>query len=264
MTREGDLAGERYWERFWTRQGGRRFSGVGVFHRRFMRELRDYARPGTHACEIGCGASVWVPALAAAGVQMSGIDYSSQGLKMVAEHLQHAGTSAELIEADLFDRGALGERAYDVVFSLGLLEHFDDPVAVTRRFLELTKPGGHVLTVIPNFTGAWGRLQRWVDPAVYAVHRIYTPQQMDELHFAAGLESVKGARYFGSFGPLVVNYSGRLERLPRSLATGLLGATWLGQQLVGMSLTPLGAAAEGSHISSHILGVYQRPLEVSR
>lgn len=254
-----DLAGERYWERFWRRQGGRRFGGVGVFHRRFMSELRHYARPGTHACEIGCGASVWVPALARSGVTMGGIDYSAQGLRMLETHLRRAGVTADLVEADLFDRARLAGKQFDVVFSLGLLEHFDDPLAVTRRFLELTKPGGHILTVVPNFTGAWGALQRWSDPAVFAVHRVYAPEQLDALHTGVGLECVTPGRYFGSFGPLVVNYTSRFERLPSGLATALLGGAWVVQQAVGTALTPLGAAGEGRHVSSHVLGVYRRP-----
>ena len=94
--------------------------------------LSRYAPPGSAACEIGCGASTWLPVLAARGVKVSGIDYSERGLELSRANLARKGVTAELIHGDVRDPKALPAAQYDVIFSLGFIEHFDDAPIVMR------------------------------------------------------------------------------------------------------------------------------------
>lgn len=77
--------------------------------------------------------------------------------------------------------------SFDVVFSIGLVEHFDDTARCVRALRLFLRPGGTLLTVIPNMHGATGALQRIVAPSVFQVHVQLTPQDLDRAHRAAGL-----------------------------------------------------------------------------
>jgi SAM-dependent methyltransferase len=62
--------------------------------------------------------------------------------------------------------------SFDFVYSIGLIEHFDDPRPIVRRHVEMVKPGGTVMIAIPNYGGLYGRLQRWLDPANLGIHNL--------------------------------------------------------------------------------------------
>jgi SAM-dependent methyltransferase len=258
-----DLAGRSYWDAFWGHQSGRRFGQLSYFHRRMSKLLLKHAAPSATVCEIGCGASVWMPLLARHGATVWGIDYSDRGLALAEGLLRRAGATARLVRGDVLRADTLPPGFFDMVFSLGFVEHFDDPSLILERFSKILKPGGALITLVPNFTGVWGRVQRRVDPEVYAVHRVYSPDALDAIHRAAGFATVEAANYFGGFGPLVVNYERALARLPRTVATVTLGATWSMQQIVAWSTSVIPALRDSRLWASHLVGVYRRPLPQS-
>ena len=115
---------------------------------------------GSSVCEAGCANSVWVPFLVEHGANVSGIDYSALGIERLQRVLTHRGLHAELILGDLFDSEAMPRGRYDFLFSLGLVEHFTDGIGVVRALADLLKPGGTLLTVVPNLLGVWGAIQK--------------------------------------------------------------------------------------------------------
>jgi SAM-dependent methyltransferase len=252
-----DLAGKEFWGEFWRRQDGRRFAGLSYFHRRTSKLLTRYAQKGCQACEIGCGASMWMPVLAKCGVDVWGIDYSEAGIELARVNLDRAGVKAHLITADVRDNDALRPGAFDVIFSLGFIEHFDDPQTVLSGIARALRPGGAMITLVPNFSSGWGVLQRWVDDDLFRLHTVYTCGALDEVHSRAGLEPLAAARFFGGFGPLVVNYTRPLSRVPPRARTAFIGVMWTFQQLVAWTLSMF-RVSDGRLWSSHIAGVYTR------
>jgi SAM-dependent methyltransferase len=253
-----DLAGEHFWARFWHRQHARRFAGASYFHLRMRRLLEQHVSPGSEVCEVGCGASTWLPVLAGRGARTWGIDYSPDGLAIARANLERLGATATLILADVRDDNALPAGRFDVMFSAGLIEHFDDPESLLRTIARALRPGGVLITLVPNFAGIWGAIQRRVDPELYAVHRVYTCAELDRVHGDAGLDVVTACEHFGGFGPLVVNYSRPLHSWPPPLRAAAIGGLWAVQQLIAWGLTA-GGARDGAAYSSHLLGVYSRP-----
>jgi SAM-dependent methyltransferase len=59
---------------------------------------------------------------------------------------------------------------YDVVFSAGFLEHFEDTEDILRRHCGLLKPGGTLFVSMPNFTGLHGTVQKIVHRSNYDAH----------------------------------------------------------------------------------------------
>ncbi len=68
------------------------------------------------------------------------------------------------------------ERTYDIVFSSGFAEHFQDTADVIRRHVNLMSEKGQLLILIPNFLGLNGKIQARFDPDNLAAHNL---QSMD-------------------------------------------------------------------------------------
>jgi cyclopropane fatty-acyl-phospholipid synthase-like methyltransferase len=250
-----DLAGKEFWEGFWHRQDARRFAGLSHFQHRMARLLLRHVAPGKIVCEIGCGGSTWMPLLAQRGAEVWGIDYSDAGLTLAQRNLDRAGATATLVKADVRDPDALPRQRFDMIFSSGFIEHFDDAAGVLAGIAAALKPEGVIVTLVPNFVGPWGRLQRFVDPELFAKHTLYTPDALDAIHRDAGLAVCERAAFFGGFGPLVVNYTRPLGAAPPLARTAFVGAMWGGQQLVAWTLSAVGAG-DARLYSSHVAGVY--------
>jgi SAM-dependent methyltransferase len=181
--------------------------------------------------EVGCGGSRMLPWLAARlGAQAAGIDYSPAGCASAEAKLRIAGVPGNIILADILERPAV--EPADLVYSLGVVEHFTDPWPVLEAMRRLLRPCGVLVTAIPNLTGLHGALTRWWQPAVFAEHRVWEPAALAAVHRRAGL-SVRSAGYAGSRSLDIVAWeqrprwpwaARRLSPLTRRLPG--LGARW--------------------------------------
>lgn len=90
--------------------------------------------------------------------------------------------SIECIESDFFAFEPQG-KLYDLVFSIGFIEHFADTADVIRRHAALVRPGGTLFIVLPNFRGLNGWVQRTFDRANYDAHNISSmvPQRLRDI-----------------------------------------------------------------------------------
>ena len=64
------------------------------------------------------------------------------------------------------------ERRYDVVFSSGFIEHFEDTGDVIKRHVDLLSEDGQLLILIPNFLGLNGMIQRKLDRENLEAHNL--------------------------------------------------------------------------------------------
>ena len=253
-----DLAGHAYWEEVWERTGQHSVGQFSYFHHALAQLFHRHAPRGAQVCEVGCADSAWIPYFIERGMRVSGIDYSEKGVARLQRALERRGLSAKLIAADMLDPAARPTAANDLVFSLGLVEHFRDPIAILRPMRDLLRDGGVLVTVVPNLLGLWGFLEGRLAPEVLAVHVRYSPPELDAIHRQAGFEPVETAQHFGTFGPLMLNVPSIERRYPRTYRFGT-GCLWVLQQAVAWPLgTMLGRRSETRLLSSHIVGVYRR------
>ena len=87
------------------------------------------------------------------------------------------------------------DEQFDVVVSFGLIEHFEDTVSIVRAASRFLKPGGMLITNIPNMTGLIGYLQRILNKPVYDVHKLLDQHMLRNSHECAGLEVIE-CEYF--------------------------------------------------------------------
>lgn len=76
----------------------------------------------------------------------------------------------QCIQADFFNFSS--EKTYDIVFSLGFIEHFQDTKDVIQRHVNLLSPDGQLLILIPNFLGLNGKVQKWFDKENLDAHNL--------------------------------------------------------------------------------------------
>lgn len=81
------------------------------------------------------------------------------------------------IEADFFRFRT--EHSYDMVFSQGFIEHFQDTKDVIARHMALMSPAGQLLIILPNLRGLNGLVQYVFDRPNLRIHNL---KSMDRAH----------------------------------------------------------------------------------
>lgn len=121
------------------------------------------------AIEVGChpGRYLWYLAFQY-GYKVTGIEYVPRLCAETREKTLAAGFDAEILCEDLFEFEPT-ER-WDVVFSNGFVEHFEDIQPAMDAHWRLLAPGGTLFVAVPNHTGLAGWIKKWVHPESYAAH----------------------------------------------------------------------------------------------
>lgn len=78
--------------------------------------------------------------------QVTGLDYA--GVELMRQFLDRQNINYSLVDEDMFKWN--GQEGYDVVFSTGVVEHFDPIDAVFDIHKNACKQGGYVVICIPN------------------------------------------------------------------------------------------------------------------
>jgi SAM-dependent methyltransferase len=123
-----------------------------------------------------------------------------------------ADSDLNIIEADLFQYSP--QQQYDLVFSVGLIEHFENTKEIISLHLKYIKPGGELLIILPNFRGINGWFQRKFDIENYNKHYIQCMNTalLKAVFTELGLNNVK-SNWYAHFGIWLEN--------EKSLSTGV-------------------------------------------
>ena len=237
----GDRAGREFWEQWWQhkplpppidpyRTGPKNYP-YRSFHRYFAEVFGNDHGGGRRLIEIGCAQSVFLPYFARyLGFQVTGIDQSELGCERARQVLEREGVPGTVCCADLFAPPAELLGSFDVAFSQGVIEHFDNtskPLAAIARFL---KPGGSMVNFVPNLTGILGQYQKVLDRALYEAHVVMDDARLAEAHRQAGLE-VRSAGYLMPVGLEVLNVESWKNRVAKKLVsrahTALSRLVWM-------------------------------------
>lgn len=109
---------------------------------------------GKRILEIGCAPGGWLVYFhRELGYDVYGVDYSQVGCELTKETLKKNGVTGEIICEDVFDASFLNkyEEFFDVVYSLGVVEHFTDPTDIISIHLKLLRKGGSLVLGMPNY-----------------------------------------------------------------------------------------------------------------
>jgi len=254
----GTLTTEAYWEKHWDDHStSRRCAG---YWERLMAHVFDEFFEGAHkgqtCMEIGCGDSIHLPLIAQRyGLSVAGLDFTENGCRLATERLREQGFDGTMYQRDLFGKNDDLHGKFDFVASFGLVEHFDDPSEPLRAMRAFLKPGGRVLTTMPNVSPGSLHVffQRLVGPKILAVHHLMTVEELRDFHERAGYQIVRyGYRGMGvntvpddDIGkrPACTICCEGLRVIRRSLE--LVGVWPPGYHLTGLMMMCMGRVADG-------------------
>lgn len=229
-----------HWESAWASRPRMSFpSGLDIGTRNVLRLLKKYLYPDIRYIEIGCAPGKilsWVAREIQAPV--CGIDYSPTGLDTAKWLCKGLGIQADLRCEDAMN-SSFTEGEFDLVFSCGLIEHFDDPAPMVAAHVKLLAPGGIALIAIPNYSGIYLKLQTWCDPDNLTIHNLRIMNEKTLLALAP-IASDLSAKSFrsGRFSPWLVSLPTKLGRLGGIMSWGLNFLSYL-QPADVSSLSPL-------------------------
>lgn len=239
MMIQKDKAGTTYWNDNWSKvefpksfdekdQSLDNYVNLRL-HDFFKELLKDKKK--FSVLEIGCANSIWpIYFHQYFNADIYGLDYSEVGCEKSRELLKHYHVPGEIYCADLFSPPAELLQKFDLVVSFGVVEHFEDTAHCLKSCAALVKPGGLLLTLIPNIPSIIGFIQKFVDTEIYDVHVPLTKKNMIEAHQVAALE-LNYCDYFMSMNLGVVNSGSftphRLNPFLRHVLSSISKVSWI-------------------------------------
>jgi len=193
-----DKVPHRYWDDMWLTDAlptpldfssGIRVKPVSRHIRDFVVAHIEHLGPAPAVVEVGCGGSVWLPYFRKVlGWRAAGVDYSPRGCALARRVLERSGVDVPVHCCDLFAPLPELVEAFDAVVSFGVVEHFLPTSRVIGTLARFIRPGGVVVTMVPNMTGWLGALQKRLNRPIYELHVPLTPASLAQAHADAGLE----------------------------------------------------------------------------
>jgi len=224
------LASNKLWDTYWERikipsRIDPTFSFDRCLEKTFSRFLT--AAPEISLIEIGCAPGRWLVYFHEKyNYQVSGIDNSEMGVRKTQENLKYHSIDGKIYKADLFKFHP--PEKYDIVVSLGFIEHFEEVDKIIKKHLSLLEPGGKLILGIPNFRGVNFLIQKYVGPEVldkFAINlKIMNKDFFEELPQKFPLEKIF-VDYLGGFEPALFLSSDKQNILSKVIlkAQGAIG-----------------------------------------
>jgi len=135
------------------------------------------------------------------GYSAPAIDYSTIGCDKMREAFEIAN-----VDVTIYNRGIFGDISalprFDIVFSMGFIEHFSDLDSIVGKHVELLKKQGILLLGVPNYRGISHAVLKRLAPRKLSMHNVETMdiKNWESFEKKYGLEMIFKA-YLGGFNP---------------------------------------------------------------
>ena len=183
--RSDRLTTESYWHQVWSRsQATSRTVSESITRilREPLREIR-----GGRLIEVGCAPGGWMAYFAKTfGMAVDGIEYVEDAASATRKNLAAKGLEGTVYDSDFFKFRP--SKKYDVVFSGGFIEHFEEPAEVVRRCVSMADY--LCVTIVPNLFGLNGLISRVARPQVYSLHKAIDCEMLRRMHEMCGCETL--------------------------------------------------------------------------
>jgi 2-polyprenyl-6-hydroxyphenyl methylase / 3-demethylubiquinone-9 3-methyltransferase len=114
--------------------------------------LDEHARrplAGKSAADVGCGAGLLCEPLARLGAEVVGIDAAPENIAAARLHAEGQGLSIDYRTGSI---DVLGPEPFDLITSLEVIEHVEDPASFVRGLAGALAPDGLLILSTPNRT----------------------------------------------------------------------------------------------------------------
>jgi SAM-dependent methyltransferase len=187
------------------------------------------------------------------GYLPNAIDYSTIGCDKMREAFEIANMDVTIYNRDIFSDLSDLPR-FDIVFSMGFIEHFSDLDSIVEKHIEVLRKQGILLLGVPNYSGISQVVLKRLAPQLLSRHNLETMdiKKWESFEKKYGLKTIF-KEYIGGFNP------GRFRRCEnRTLKNQLIRFFFkLVRVLITDRLTFL-RRFNSIYWSAYLLGIYRK------
>lgn len=153
-----DKVGKHIWEKAWNITNIDQYTGIENYlalNNKLDKLLKKFLPTGNKKIfEIGCARGKKLIYFSKEfDYEIFGIDYSESGVEIALRNLKMANIKGTILCEDAFQT-SFQKGSFDVVYSMGLIEHFENPESIIDVHIDLLKTGGILIITIPNFNNS--------------------------------------------------------------------------------------------------------------
>ena len=180
---------ERFYDKVYHKGEGKHFTNLvvtGKTSEEYTEVLKEINWKGKRILEVGCGTGNFAYQVAKKGGKILAIDYSDEAIKLARNQYKHTN-----LEYEKFDVNKKINEKFDVIVSIGTMEHMDNPFEMLKKFKRTLNQNGKIIITSPN----------WVNPRGYMLLTLYylfeAPITLADLHYLTPIEFDKWAKKLG-------------------------------------------------------------------
>ncbi len=145
--------------------------------------LKQFNWKNKTVLDVGCGTGNFVNEVSRKNTKfVLGIDYAEEAIKIAKE--SYSRKNLEFRVQDVKDV----EEKFDVIVSIGTIEHMDNPMKILKKLKKCLKKNGKIILTTPN----------WTNPRGYILMTLYflfdAPITLADLHYLTPNEHLKMAK----------------------------------------------------------------------
>jgi 2-polyprenyl-3-methyl-5-hydroxy-6-metoxy-1,4-benzoquinol methylase len=151
--------------------------------------------------EIGCAPGKWLVFFAREmNYKVSGFDFSTDGVNQTLENFRLTEVDGAITREDIYKFKST--KKYDLVYSLGFIEHFDNVDEIIIKHCDILEKGGYLVLGLPNFKGINYFIQKLIDKSILGDHNLSIMNRafLKNIANKLNLEPVF-LEYIGGFAP---------------------------------------------------------------
>ncbi len=164
----------------------------------FHQICKKYLPQNKSFIEIGCAPGKYLVYFAREfGYRVSGLEYAPKAAQFTVKNLESLHIPADIIVEDFFTHKPT--TTYEVVFTRGFIEHFDETENVVKKLVRLADPNqGIIITIVPCMGGLNRMIGNIFWPKLSKKHHMTCLNKIVEYHEKQNVETLY-ADYMGSF-----------------------------------------------------------------
>lgn len=229
---QSKLMGKRYWDHLWksysnhstslSKKNIKKIFGHGFLakdrNRSFWAICKKYLPKSKSKTifEIGCApGDLLVEFKDKFGYSIFGMDYSKYGYEATKSNFFNANIPIENLVLDDFTSEKFQKKfkkKFDIVYSRGFIEHFNDAKKIVELHSNLVKKDGIVLITIPNFSWFNGKILAFFNKELLSGHNtnIMTAEALGRI--TAGGVKILYCNYLGHFDFFMFSATSRWKK----------------------------------------------------
>ena len=140
--------------------------------------IHDYeGAQALRVLDVGCGNGYVLSRYARHGAEVFGVDLTRTARELTARRFELEGRTCALHETD-GDSLPFDDQSFDIVCSMGVLHHVEDPTPMVQEIFRVLRPGGRLIMMLYH-TNSWKR--RVVLPLKWLLLSRYRGRPFQEL-----------------------------------------------------------------------------------